>query len=271
MTAEDEAEDGGALAGGMANAGSVFRRGALVERPAPRTARALHAYLLALGERGFDGAPTPVRLTSDGREQLTYIPGEVALPPFPHWAMTQDALRSVGSLLRRLHEAGAGLAVDACADWPRALADPEGGTMLCHNDVCLENVVFRDGRAVALIDFDLAAPGRPLWDVAMAARYWVPMLDPESAADLYPAGLDTPARLRVLADGYGLSPQQRAGLPAVIEQATASCRAFVAGRVAEGDALYVKALSEHGGWQRWDRVQAWLYEHRDRFTAALVC
>lgn len=95
--------------------------------------------------------------------------------------------------------------------------------MLCHNDVCPENVVFRDGRAAALIDFDMAAPGRAVWDVAMTARYWVPMLDPTSAAALHPTGLDAPTRLRILADGYGLSPQDRAELPGVIEQATASC------------------------------------------------
>ena len=79
--------------------------------------------------------------------------------------------------------------------------------MLCHNDVCLENVVFRNGHAAALIDFDLAAPGRPLWDVAMTARYWVPMLDPTSAAASIPrAGCpDTAAdpyrRLRPLPAG----------------------------------------------------------------------
>ncbi|MEU9271987.1 phosphotransferase [Streptomyces sp. NPDC048251] len=270
MTAESEATDGEALPGGMVNAGAVFRRGALVERPAPRTARALHAHLIALAEHGFDAAPTPVRLTADGREQLTYIPGDVALPPFPRWVMTETALRSVGGLLRRLHEAGAAIAVDARAKWPRALADPEGGTMLCHNDVCLENVVFRDGSATALIDFDLAAPGRPVWDVAMTARYWVPMLDPASAAALYPAGLDTLTRLRILADGYGLSPRERAELPGVVEQATASCRAFVADRVAAGDPLYTQALSERGGWHRWNRIQEWLVTHREAFTAALL-
>jgi len=41
------------------------------------------------------------------------------------------------------------------------LADPEGGTTLCHNDVCPDNVVFRDGHAAALIDFDLAAQAAP--------------------------------------------------------------------------------------------------------------
>ncbi|MGW0853925.1 phosphotransferase family protein [Streptomyces sp. NPDC002690] len=262
--------EGEALVGGMANAGAVFRRGALVVRPAPRHARALHAYLLALGERGFDAAPTPVGFTEDGRERLTFVPGEVPLPPFPDWAMTTSALDSVGRLLRRLHGAGAAVAFDSRAGWPGDLADPEGGTMLCHNDVCPENVVFRDGRAAALIDFDLAAPGRPLWDVAMTARYWVPMADPSSAAALYPSGLDAPTRLAVLADGYGLSPQDRAELPGVIEQATEVCRAFVARRVADGDPVYLRTLAERGRWERWDRVQTWLAEHRESFRTALL-
>ncbi|MFD0412348.1 phosphotransferase enzyme family protein [Streptomyces sp. NPDC127108] len=270
MTAEGEMAEGEALVGGMANAGAVFRHGAVVERPAPRTARALHAHLVALAEHGFDAAPRPVRLTADGREQLTFIPGDVALPPYPRWVMTESALRSVGSLLRRLHDAGAAIAVDAGAEWPRSLSDPEGGTMLCHNDVCPDNVVFRDGRAVALIDFDLAAPGRAVWDVAMTARYWVPMLDPATAAAHYPAGPDAPTRLRILADSYGLSVQERAELPDVIEEATASCRAFVADRVATGDPVYTRALSERGGWQRWDRIQEWLTAHHDVFTAALT-
>lgn len=269
MTTEDEVA-GEKLAGGTANAGAVFRRGAWVERPAPDHVHALHAHLLALEESGFDAAPTPVGLTEGGRERLTFVPGDVALPPFPSWAMTTPALESVGVLLRRLHEASAGIAVDRDVAWPRDLADPEGGTVVCHNDVCPENVVFRDDRAAALIDFDLAAPGRPLWDVAMAARYWVPMLDPESAAALYPAGPDASARLRTLADGYGLSPEDRAALPGMIERATEVCRAFVARRVADGDPVHLRVLAERGGWQRWDRVQAWLSAHRGTFTAALL-
>ncbi|MFH8804615.1 aminoglycoside phosphotransferase family protein [Streptomyces sp. NPDC017936] len=265
MTAEDEA-----LVGGMANAGAVFRRGTVVDRPAPRNARVLHTYLLALEEDGFDAAPTPLGLTADGREQLAFIPGDVALPSFPDWAMTKAALESVGSLLRRLHETSAAIAVDTQAEWPRDLADPKGGTTLCHNDVCPDNVVFRAGRAAALIDFDLAAPGRPLWDIAMTARYWVPMLDPGSAAAPYPFGLDAPARLRILADSYGLSAGERAELPGVIEQATEVCRAFVARRVADGDPVRLQALAERGGWERWDRTQTWLVEHRKTFTAALL-
>ncbi|MQY12927.1 hypothetical protein SRB5_30660 [Streptomyces sp. RB5] len=258
------------LTGGTANAGAVYRHGTAVDRPAPRTAPALHTHLRALAAHGFTAAPRPLALTPDGREQLTFVPGDVALPPFPDWAMTDTALESVGRLLRRLHDTAAAIPPDPAADWPRALADPSGGPILCHNDVCPDNVVFRDGRAAALIDFDQSAPGRPVWDVAMTARYWAPMLDPESAAALYPPGLDPVKRLRVLADAYDLSPDDRAALPAVVEQATAVCRTFVADRVSAGDPAYIRSLADRGGWRRWDRIQDWLTAHRDTFTAALA-
>jgi len=45
------------------------------------------------------------------------------------------------------------------------------------------NLVFRDGRAVALIDFDLAGPGSAAWDFAAAARTWVPLHDDQDIHD----------------------------------------------------------------------------------------
>ena len=41
-------------------------------------------------------------------------------------------------------------------------------------------------------------------------------------------------------------------------------------RVAAGDPVFVRALAERGGWERWDRVQAWLVDRRETFTAALL-
>ncbi len=37
------------------------------------------------------------------------------------------------------------------------------------------NVVFQDRHAVALIDFDFASPSDPVWEVAVAAYYLVPL------------------------------------------------------------------------------------------------
>ncbi|MFG2588185.1 phosphotransferase enzyme family protein [Streptomyces sp. NPDC048438] len=262
---EDEGE---VLHGGMTHPGAVVRRGDTVERPAQPHTPALHTHLRALAAAGFDGAPTPLGTSGDGlRERLGYIPGDVPLPPFPPWSLTDEALHSVGVLLRRLHRASASLPVDRAVPWPAELADPEAASspdtalILCHNDVCPENVVFREGHAAALIDFDLAAPGRPLWDVATAARYWVPIFaeDPGTAH-----------RLRVLADGYGLTAEDRTALLPAIEQAAAAARAFTERRVRDGDPLYVRALAARGGWERWDRHQAWLAAHRAVFTEGLL-
>ncbi|MFJ6611597.1 phosphotransferase enzyme family protein [Streptomyces sp. NPDC091289] len=254
------------LPGGLANAGAVLRHGDAVERPAPPHVAVLHAHLRALREQGFDSVPVPLGVSASGhRERLSYVPGEVAIAPHPPWAWTDEALHSVGALLRRMHDATAAVPFDRGVGWPCDLADPEGatapGAVVCHNDVCLENVVFRGGRAAALIDFDLAAPGRPVWDVAMAARYWVPMRGR--------AGLDPPHRLRVLADGYGLGRADRAALPRVIERATAVCRAFVERRVERGDPAYT-AVYDVSGRAVWDRHQSWLVDHRRALTAALL-
>ncbi|WP_194895983.1 phosphotransferase enzyme family protein [Catenulispora pinisilvae] len=258
------------LSGGITNAGAVFRRGELVDRPARPNAAAIHRFLAALPEHGFTGAPRPVGLT-DGREQLTYVSGDVALLPYPAWSMTDAALASVGALLRRLHQASSAIPVEPGVTWATDLADPRGGTMLCHSDACVENIVFRDGEAYGLIDFDMAAPGRPLWDVAMAARYWVPVSDPETRA-LFPsyAGLDPACRLRILADGYQMSAADRAELPGVIEDVIVVERAELAARLEAGGAELRKGFDNAGGWAAWDRLQDWLVDQRPTLVAALI-
>ena len=122
--------------------------------------------------------------------------------------------------------------------------------------------MFRAGGAAALVDFDFAAPGRPLWDVALTARYWVPVLDPATAAETGRAHLEVPRRLALFADAYGLYPADRLALPSALEQATGVCRAFVARRVAAGDAAFADHFAQYGGWARWDRLQSWLADHR---------
>jgi aminoglycoside phosphotransferase (APT) family kinase protein len=67
--------------------------------------------------------------------------------------------------------------------------------------------VFRDGRVVALIDLDMAAPGCPLWDVAIAAQEWAPLSAPEASRD-HRRHLDGVARLRRFARAYGVKPDR---------------------------------------------------------------
>lgn len=255
-------DDDEPLVGGMANPGAVFRRGDTVIRPAPPSVAALHPFLVELRAAGFTGAPVPRGPVVDGREQLEFMPGDVPLFPEPAWAFAEPVLVSVGALLRDFHAAAGQVTLDGGAPWSSELADPQGGPLLCHNDVCHENVVFADGTARAIIDWDFAAPGRPAWDLAMTAWYWVPMR-PDDTGD----GLDRFSRLRLLADAYGLD--DRPGFMDVMEEAVGVCRTFVANRVAAGEQLFVESLARHDGWPRWDRIQSWLATNHERFTDAM--
>jgi len=92
------------LDGGIANAGLVVRVGPHVLRPAGPHSASIHAFLRAVRQAGFEGAPSPVGIDEDGRERLVFIEGEVPLAPYPDWSQSDAALASIAALLRRLHD-----------------------------------------------------------------------------------------------------------------------------------------------------------------------
>lgn len=264
------------LAGGVANAGAVVRQGDHVLRPSNPHTDLIHRFLRCLHDRGFEGASPPVGVDADGRERLEFIDGDVALPPYPAWVQTDEALASIARLLRRCHDVARSIPMDPDATWSDEMADREAaadpampGLVICHNDVCLENVVFRGGVAIGLLDWDFAAPGRPLYDLAQFARMCVPVDDPESAARLGWAPDDRPRRLRVVADAYGLDEAERATLLGVLDQSIAAGGAFVRRRVEAGDANFIRMWDEMGGATRFERRRRWWAEERDAFLAAL--
>ncbi len=257
------------LTGGVANAGGVVRRGRFVLRPANPFSASVHGFLAELRSTGFTGASEPAGLQADGRERLVFIEGDVPVPPFPAWYRADDALASVAALLRSFHEASSRVPPGP-GPWSDELADPSGGTMVCHNDVCPENVVFRDGRAVGLLDFDFAAPGRPVFDLAACARMCVPVDDDASAARLGFETGDREDRLRLVADTYGLDAPGRRQLLGHLDRAMRTGGRFVLRRVAAGDPNFVRMLAEMGGMERYRRRRQWWEGSRERFADALA-
>jgi Phosphotransferase enzyme family len=256
------------LAGGVANAGRVTRDGTSVFRPSNPHSRSIHALLTAVRGAGFDGASAPVGIEDDGREQLLFIEGEVPLPPYPSWSQTDAALASLAGLLLEFHRASRAFSPEG-SSWSQEMADPDGGSIVCHNDVCLENVVFRDGVAVGLLDFDFAAPGRPVYDLAQMARMCVPVDDDVSAARLGWEVPDRPARLRLVADAYGLGREERGQLLGIVAQSMERGSEFVRRRVEQGDPNFVRMLVEMGGMERYERRRRWWEGEERTFIAAL--
>ena len=257
------------LTGGVANAGAVTRIGDHVLRPSIRHSASVHAFLRALRAAGFGGASEPVGIDPDGRERMVFIDGDVPVPPYPVWAQTDAALVSIAELMAAMHRAAASFDPTGFG-WSDEMADPEGGAIVCHDDVCLENVVFRDGRAVGLLDFDFCAPGRPVHDLASFARMCVPVDDDANAERLGWAPADRPARLRAVADTYGLDAEGRAELLACLDDAIARGGEFVLRHGQAGEPGFVAMWEDMGGMERFDRRRAWWTTARPAFAAALA-
>jgi Phosphotransferase enzyme family len=252
------------LTGGTANRGRVVRIGDTVRRPLRATSAATHALLRHLEDVGFPGAPRFLGVDDEGREVLSFVPGTAITPPFPAWALTDDALVSVAELLREYHAAVRGFDPTPHT-WPPAPAR-FAGELVSHNDVNLDNVVFRDGRAAALIDFDLAAPGSRVWDVAGAVRLWAP-LRPEDYIDDVRRGRAL-HRLRLFVDSYGLDAAGRAGLVSAVRHHHEWAYDIIDTEAANGH----PAFSEY--WGRAARVRAarirqWYLDSAAALTAAM--
>ncbi len=184
------------------------------------------------------------------------LPGDLALGPCPAWAQTDDAPVSITRLMRAFHEAARQFDPSPFA-WNEELADPEGGALVCHNDVCLENVIFRDGVAIGLIDFDFAAPGRPEHDLAQLAKMCVPLEDDRNGARLGWEPADRPDRLRLIAGTYGPDALRRAALFEIVEHDMATSGEFVRRHAEAAEPGFVQLWSEGGGAEFYEHRKAW--------------
>jgi hypothetical protein len=245
------------LPGGVGNAGLVVRIGDTVRRPWHPSTEATHAVLTYLNEVLPGVAPLPLGRDEQGREVLSYLPGEVAVEPFPAWAAGPDYLSSIGRLLRRVHDALANWRFPPGLAWSDELADPHGGELIVHADVCPENVITRDRRAEAIIDWEFAAPGRRIWDVVSTARLCVPFTHPSRREPVF-AGADVIARLRTFLDAYQLEDADRGRFTEVLRERSLAGERFVRGRVARGEPAFVERWATPDGLSRLRVEQAWI-------------
>jgi hypothetical protein len=264
------------LRGGDVTEG-VVRVGDTVRRARGPWSSSVASYLQHLEQVGFDGAPRFLGIDERGRDMLEFIGGEVpSQPVVESWAVTSPVLVAVARLLRRLHDASSSFVPPAGACWfgddvhvdlPADLPPEPPADVIGHFDVTPQNVVFRSGEPVALIDFDLTRPGSRLRDVVNTAMWWVPLFPPH---DRDPAlkKCDTPSRLSMFVDAYDLADDGRRDF----------CEVAIHGATRSWHRMRANAELRGGGWARmWDegagdrilRRRAWLLEERTTLEAAL--
>ena len=183
------------LSGG--NMGPVLRRGGDVYRTAGEWTPAVHRLLRHCRAAGMTGVPKPQRVTDDGQEVLSFLPGDVPAYPMPAWVWSSEALTSSARLLRRFHEASQ--TCDRTGPWRSPVREPT--EVVCHNDFAPYNLVFFGGAVTGVIDFDYASPGPRLWDLAYLAYGIVP-LTTQDAGDGFGRAERT-QRLTSLLGAYG--------------------------------------------------------------------
>jgi Phosphotransferase enzyme family len=258
----EEAPADGPLTGGTANRGLVVRVGQTVRRPATPYRAATHALLAHLAAVGFDGAPR-LLATDATTDTLTYVEGRAATAPLPEETLTEAALVSIAGLLRRYHQAVASFN-PAGYCWPGPIPARYITGLVSHNDVYPANVIFRGGRAAALIDFDLAGPGGVCWDLAAAARYWCPLRDERDVTDLRQGR--ALSRFRLLLEAYGLTAAERTEVAeAIVVNHDWDC-AIIAQGVQAGHAGFIDSWNENGGTMI--RARRWCQAHQRALRAA---
>jgi Ser/Thr protein kinase RdoA (MazF antagonist) len=177
-------DEGERLPGGYLN--GAVRIGDTVRRTAGPWTPNVHALLDHLRRAGFNYAPRPLGIDDQGREVLEFVPGDTVgdAYPWPRWVWSESLLAEVGKAVAELHAAVADFRVPATAVWQFADGAPQDGEIVSHFDLAPYNVVVRDGRLAAFIDWDLARPLRAGDEVAFVAWEWVPLWHPDSARGL---------------------------------------------------------------------------------------
>jgi hypothetical protein len=188
------------LTGG--NMAEVTRVGNRVFRSSGFWSPTVHRLLLHLQEKNFEFAPKFFGLEQD-REVLEFIPGVVPQYPLADFVFSHDSISRAAKMLRGFHDATQDFVHLPSDRWQVPELARETVEVICHNDFSPYNTVFRDGSPVAMIDFDVAAPGPRVWDLAFAVYRFTHLCEISNGLTVSEAVLR--GEIKLFCTEYGLS------------------------------------------------------------------
>ncbi len=146
------------LPGGQLTPG-IVRVGNTVRRLPKGNVAFVHDLLLFLEDQGFPFAPRFLGMDEQGREILSYLEGEIW--PESGSGLSDDLLEQAARAIRRYHDATAGSSL------------AQGSEIVAHHELGPHNTIFQESQLVGFIDWDDAAPGTRLRDLANAVYNYV--------------------------------------------------------------------------------------------------
>ena len=251
---------------GLGSANRVWRVGDTIRRSRWPSSNTTASLLRHLEHKGFRYSPRYLGIDGLDRDVLSLLPGTPMAT-----LRGDDQLVQVAGLLREFHEATADFTAPSGAVW-QVESEPAapGGGRIIHRDVAAWNLLETGSLITGLVDWDLAGPGRLIEDFAYVAWHFTP-LHPEPMGDgsSGPSGADRPRRLRLLADAYGLTADERQ----TVLSEVASVEVRQAARIADGALTGHKVAARLWRAGRFTentgRSLSWLAEHRESLTLAL--
>jgi hypothetical protein len=249
------------LTGGNVSEG-VVRVGDTVRRPCGYWTPAVHALLAYLHDVGFSGAPKPLGIDDQGREVLSFAAGAAVYPGNLGLISSDGQLARVARLIREFHSAVAGFVAPPDARWQTLIPDV-GADLIVHHDLAPWNLVAGEGNWT-FIDWDAAAPGTRLWDVAYSLHSFVPLTaNPASRSE------DDGHRIRVFADAYGLDEPERRTLASLLAPRARSMHDFLQAQAALSVQPWTRLWNEGHG-DNWRDDADYIAQHVDGWTELLL-
>lgn len=230
--------------------------GRTVRRPTGPWTPAVHEFLGYLSAEGLRGVPS-VEGIDDGREILSYVVGRSV--PIGREIVLDNVLVEAVTWLREFHDIAEGFRPDGSRHWRRGEQELAADEIICHNDPGTYNWIIEGGHFVAMIDWDMAGPGRPIDDLAFLAWTALPLDRPHDEDEVL-------RRLDLLVDAYG-EWGPRAVLAAVADRMELACERIAAGQE-RGDAAMIN-LGRAGEPQRTRDRLSEFNDRRNRWESLL--
>ncbi|MFC5218584.1 phosphotransferase [Streptomyces coerulescens] len=241
------------LGGGAVN--KVVRVGSTVRRPPHERSVYVRELLELFESREWEGAPRHIGTDERGREVFSHLEGRAAVTAAERAAARTDAaLVRVARLVRAVHDLTHGT--------------PSAGDrdVVCHNDLAPRNTVYTvegaDWWPTAFVDWDLAAPGERVHDLAHVCWQYL---------DLGPGVTDVSEaarRIALVREAYGPCDGDEVLVDTILWWQD-RCRRGIEAGAERGEPAMV-GLRERGALVEVRDAYTWTAEHRRELRAFLL-
>ncbi|MGB5946591.1 phosphotransferase [Paenisporosarcina sp.] len=250
------------LTGG--NVSTVYRSGDTVRRELKSDSLKIHKLLKHLENKGFSYAPKFLGIDEKGREILSFIEGEAGNYPLKEYMWSDDVLKEIAKMQRLYHDSVSDFPL--LNEWKPMDNTPDKIEVLCHNDFAIYNIIFDHEKPVGIIDFDVAAPGPRLWDIAYTLYTCIPLsrlYHTETGEAVYYDPLKDADRIKqrvkFFFESYGIEGMEKGFLEMVLLRLEGLCN-YMKRKASEGDVAFQKMVDE-GHFEHYQSDIKFIREH----------